>query len=198
MTPQGLGLLLSGLAVVLGAVTLFVVVRQLHVMRRQLQVMGEQQTTMRQQTESMQRQLRIVEDQHEILRRQIAKRVDPTVLVSVRRLDGGSKVRLEFLVQNNGDKSMANFYWHLYAPQALSGDGNFRAPEDIVVEGTAVRHYTSVVRDPVYPTRQVLLGYVDLQSPYTTGNFEVRWMIITEDGAFPPNEGRLNRTLVSL
>lgn len=171
--------LLGGLGLVVALITLLVVIRQ-------------QQT--------MQGQLEIMKKQDELLARQ----ANLIVVVDAKfTSEARQTCLLTVTVQNTGNKTARDFYWHFYVP-VRNRHGEFVPTEgvgirsfELQLEGIPHIQFAGLHRDPVYPTRKVALGTVTTLPSRPEAPLAVAWKLVSEDGAFPKNEevGRLRLDL---
>jgi len=190
VNPQSWNVVITGLALLAGVATLFIVLRQLG-------VMGEQQRT-------MQRQLDVLERQDELIKAQLAQRVDLRLIVNfIDKSEQDPSARLRFIAENVGNKTAKDFYWHLHIPIQLSGQHTkfsyrkqpLQSDEVTKIGGTECRHFRGINAEPVYPSRAVNLGTIGIDDPSTMKQFAVYWQFIAEDGKFP-SETELGKSLL--
>jgi hypothetical protein len=171
----------AGWGLLVGVVTLVVVCLQIVLMMRQTKIMN--------------RQLEIMEKQAELL----ARRADFTVTCKPTTLPPQPaqprRLRVEFSAHNTGNKTARDFYWHIFIPQALASTvAGFRGHDTNSVRdfrGVRYDYYERLKKDPLYPTREMPLGWGDVIHPGAGQSFTVLWQVISEDGKAPIGQEEL-------
>jgi hypothetical protein len=165
----------------LSVATFLLAVATLWVVLRQLDLMKHQDTLMQRQTEILVRQ-------DELLSRRAKLRM---------YIDYSQPGRVVIVCRNDGNKTAQNFYWHLSVPVTVAGnevwDGLGNQPQISVSvishEGIEYRHYTGLLRDPLYPTRDTPVVLIVTKDPAIS----LWWSTISEDGADPIPDGKMQR-----
>jgi hypothetical protein len=153
--------------VLFSLVTLLVILRQLNLMERQTDILVRQD-------ELLSRRARLF----------MYVEPSPTGQVAV-------------LCRNDGTKTAKDFYWHLSVPVAVSVNNVRNALGSDVLhhtgmasqDGTECRHYNCLVSDPLYPTRITPLVRINTTDP----KLLLWWSTVTEDGADPTPDGKMER-----
>jgi hypothetical protein len=172
------------------ATVLFSVVT-LGVVLRQLSLMAEQTRLMIHQDNLMQRQTDVVVRQDETNRELMSRRV------RLRMYMEGPSAQVAVFCRNDGNKTAQNFYWHLAVPATVAplhvrdGLGNevltFTRGE--FHEDVQCRHYSGLVPEPLYPTRVNPVARITATDP----ELGLWWSTISEDGADPTPDGKMQR-----
>ena len=148
---------------------------------------------MQSQSSLMERQLQIMQKQDELLSRRakLELKVDFEVLKRDDKAVRG--YTFSFYVQNKGNKSAADCYWHVLVPldfsglqrMEIAGNTDFLQPRSTEQNGLRYSYYCAFASVPVYPTRTILIGEISVGSIPSGKALAVLWKIISEDGAFP-------------
>jgi hypothetical protein len=178
--------ILTALTLVVGGFTLLLVFRQVQIMRRQ-------QETMQSQSSLMERQLQIMQKQDELLYRRAKLELEVDFEVIKREDKSIRGYTFSFYVHNKGNKSAADYYWHILVPfdfsglqrMEIAGNTDFLQPRSTEQNGLRYSYYCAFASEPVYPTRTILIGEISVGSIPSGKALAVLWKIISEDGAFP-------------
>jgi len=176
--PMSEQVILAALGVIVALITLWVVLRQ--------------QQTMGKQTELMQRQLSIAQKQDELL----ARSANLILRARAEFTDADhTTCNISFTVENLGNKTALDFYWHVFVPVEYSNHSAFRipngfevTPEKVNLQPGAYDLYKGFMESPLYPTRRVALGTLTVKGPNLHQPALLFWKLIGEDGKFPSGE----------
>lgn len=171
--------------VLFSVVTLGVVLKQLSLMAEQTRLMIHQDNLMQRQTDVLVRQ---DETNREVLSRR----------ARLRMYMEGPSAQVTVFCRNDGNKTAKNFYWHLAVPSTVAllhvRDGvdldkvlSFTRGE--FHEDVQCRHYSGLVAEPLYPTRVKPLARITATDP----ELGLWWSTVSEDGADPTSDGKMQR-----
>jgi len=168
-------------ALVVGGASIWLMVRQLRIMDRQLDIMARQDALL-----SRRAQLRLVG-------------------YVIRPTETDQNLYLSLHVENIGDKTAANFYWHLFIPAEFSRNQRFSSNKGDVdsdhaedINGREFRRFRSDCNLPAYPTRSVPIGRIACDNAQWAEAIPLHWKLVCEDGAFPPGMQELGDLVVRL
>ena len=147
---------------------------------------------MKRQTKIMNRQLDILETQNLLL----ARRANFSLKCTAHPLQNPPRLSLRFFVQNTGENTARDYYWHIYVPMNLglanrelrTSRGPAATHIQVGVNNDSYKYYTVIVINPLYPTRRELLGELEVNPPGAGQSLTVLWRIISEDGKVPSGE----------
>ena len=194
--PEWLAFLATVFGVLVALATLWCVVRQLKLEGRQTDLAEQTKTLAQQQaglaaeqTRLGQRQTEIIEKQDQLMARRCHLRLDSKCSYRI----------LELRAMNVGVRTATDFYWYIFMASErikdiqfgnVEGVGLFGPPYDEPeIGGKIYRRYTGLVRNPLYPGRDVYIGRVLFSLIDPTGAPPILWRISAEDGVFPgPDE----------
>lgn len=181
------------LAVYVGIGTAILVIIQLLVMVRQTKLMKRQDRTMREQTALSKKQTDIAETQAFIVKCQLARRPKIRLKADVAFHDD-QNVRVVVTIDNDeGDKGMRDYHWHLLVPHELLDPwspyfvmkGQLGAHEILAIGNGSYFHFSKYVRVPLYPRNSTVLGYVVCRREKLEERRHLFWRIECEDGIMP-------------
>ena len=166
-----LGLWTLDVTVLFSVLTLLVVLRQLFVAQRQMDIMVRQDETNR-----------------ELLARRVRLRM---------YMERPPTAQFHVVCRNDGNKTAQNFYWHLAVGADVgcsvwdpSGRLSIPSTNPVSCEGVECTHYSSLSRDPLYPTRVTPVALVTSNDPK---NLRLWWSTVSEDGVDPNPDGTMQR-----
>lgn len=137
-----------------------------------------------------QRQGEIAEEQHRLMREQLARRCDLRMELKHTKL-ADQRIRFDVAARNVGRKSTNKFYWHFWIPDApaygafVVGRVEQTPVETSTIEARPHRHYAGLQRQPVFQDRPVRFGQFELDAEAAVGVTRLFWRLETSDGGFP-------------
>jgi hypothetical protein len=187
---------------VLSGATLFIVLVQLRLMKQQTSLMGSQASLASRQAEIADTQLDIMRRQDEITAADRARRA--RLEVSALAEHGDQTVRLH--VKNSGNRAAHGFYWHLAIPVDIMQEnqvwlgGNVPLPSTDIVqfEDRSCQHFRGYQREPLFPTRQILIASFGINPSAPRGAQLFFWSTTCEDGKNPEAETDMTRSTITI
>jgi hypothetical protein len=183
---------LTVVTLVFSAATLVVVLVQLRLMTQQMGLMTRQTTLMNHQDILMQRQTDIVVRQDETNREVLSRRARLLMYVAP-----SPPNQVIVCCRNDGNKTAQNFYWHCLVPVTVDGNAVWDSTGNQMLFNTSTRsqngelyrHYNGFVTNPLYPTRIAQIARINA----TDQNIGLWWTTVSEDGADPSSDGKMQR-----
>jgi len=163
--------------------------RQLDVSKRQDEIMVRQDKMAAEQLDIAKAQLALSARQDEITGYLFAQRPDLRLVINDRERDAAvvdlpSGVQLRVAVLNAGDKSINEFYCHIYVPFELQPafTGVVEKHIDVEIKGVRYSWFRCHLKESIFPKRVKDIGTLSLKG--VPKNYKLIWEFGTEAGSY--------------